>query len=215
MMNTQRGGFNFNRDFSKAAMGSPFLDQRTNLPVPHAEHLAALEAAREQAFQQGIAEGRALQADIENRRIGDALDMIAAQMAGLVPQMQAIESEARQEALAFARIFAEKLAGRLIEQSPMTTIEATARAILDDLRGAAHVAVRVAPALVDPCKNRLALLLRENGIEPKLFVFPDPDIAIGDCRIEWADGGIVRDRDKLAYLIDKSLDMLLPQHRHN
>lgn len=214
-MNAQRNGFNFHRDFSKVSPNSPYTEPRSQLPVPFSEHQAALERARAEAHQLGVAEGRALQENAESRRMGDALDRIAGQMQGLVHQMKAVEDQARQEAMTFARIFAEKLAGRLIEQSPLTAIEATARAILDDLRGAAHVAVRVAPPLVDSCKSRLGLLLRENGIEPKLFVFPDPEIAIGDCRIEWADGGIVRDRDKLIYLIDKSLDMLLPQHRHN
>lgn len=212
-MNAQRNGFNFHRDFSNVNANSPYIEPRGQLPVPFVEHQAALERARAEAHQLGVAEGRALQESAENRRMGDALDRIAGQMLGLVHQMKAVEDQARQEAMTFARIFAEKLAGRLIEQSPLATIEATARAILDDLRGAAHVAVRVAPPLVDSCKSRLGLLLRENGIEPKLFVFPDPDIATGDCRIEWADGGIVRDRDKLSYLIDKSLDMLLPQQR--
>ena len=209
-MSVQRAGFNFNRDFTTARSGSAFVDNSARLPVPHAEHVAALEQARAEAHQLGLDEGRELQANIENRRIGEALDRVAAELPMLIRNLQAIEDDARREALTFAKIFAEKLAGRLIERSPMAPIEATARAILDDLRGAAHVAIRVAPALVDPCKNRLTLLMRENGIEPKLFVFPDPEIAVGDCRIEWADGGIVRERDKLEYLIDKSIDMLLP-----
>jgi flagellar assembly protein FliH len=206
-----QGGFNFNRDFSKSAAGSHFLDGKARLPVPHAEHVAMLERARSEAFELGLAEGRAQQVNIENMQLGAALDRIAQQMQVLIPHMKALEDNARQEALLFARIFATKLAGRLVEQSPMTTIEATARTILDDLRGAAHVAIRVSPALVDSCKNRLALLMRENGLEPKLFVFPDPGIATGDCRIEWAEGGIVRDRDRLEYLIDQSLDLLLPR----
>lgn len=205
------GGFNFSRDFTKTGASAQFVDPRARLPVPHAQHVAAVEQARQEAYQAGLAEGRALQENAEQQLIGRALDTIAQVMPGLIAQMKTIEVRAQQEALAFTRDFAEKLAGRLVEQSPLSTIEATARAIMDDLRGSAHVAVRVAPSIVDSCKNRLTLLLRENGIEPKLFVFPDPDIAAGDCRIEWADGGIVRERAVLLHLIDKSLEMLLPK----
>ena len=210
-MTDQRTGFNFNRDFTKARSAGAFLDGRAALPVPHAEHVARLEQARRTAYEEGVAEGRDAQASMENKRLGDALDRIAAELPSIIHRMKDVEQQARGEAILFARLFAAQLAAGLVERAPMATIEATARAILDDLRGAAHVAVRVAPALVDPCKNRIGLLLREHGIEPKLFVFPDPDVAVGDCRIEWADGGIVRERDKLLMLIDKSIDMLLPR----
>jgi flagellar assembly protein FliH len=119
------------------------------------------------------------------------------------------EHAARREALHFALLFARKMAGKLVDDLPVATIEATARAILNDLRGAPHVAVRVEPGLVDAVKSRLTLLFRENGIELKLFVFPDPTIQLGDCRIEWAEGGIVRDRAKLEHLIDQTLDIVL------
>jgi len=31
------------------------------------------------------------------------------------------------------------------------------------------------------------------GFEGRLVVLAEPDIALGDCRIEWADGGVKRD----------------------
>ena len=86
--------------------------------------------------------------------------------------MRRLEDTARKEALAFAQIFARKMAGRMIEAAPIQAIEATARAIFNDLRGTPHVAIRVTPSLVDTCKTRINLLMRENGLEAKLFVFP-------------------------------------------
>jgi flagellar assembly protein FliH len=107
-------------------------------------------------------------------------------------------------------LFASKLSGAMIASAPVTFIEETAAAVFQDLRGSPHVAVRVEPSLVDACKAELARKLKENGMESKLFVFPDPDIALGDCRIEWADGGIVRDRAALESAIDKAVETLFP-----
>ena len=37
---------------------------------------------------------------------------------------------------------------------------------------------------------------RTRGFEGRLVVLAEPDIGFGDCRVEWADGGVTRDRDK-------------------
>ena len=210
-MSDARPSFSFNRDFSKTSTHSPFVDDAASVPIARAQHVQLLEAARSEAFERGIAEGRQMQLDAEAQRLTGCLDGIAARLQIAMLDLKRIEEASRAEAMEFAMLFARKLSGRLIENAPLNAIEGTARAIFNDIRGAAHVAVRVTPSLVDECKSRLTLLMRENGLEPKLFVFPDPEIALGDCRIEWADGGIVHERNKLEYLLEKSLDMLLPR----
>jgi flagellar assembly protein FliH len=42
-------------------------------------------------------------------------------------------------------------------------------------------------------KNSTAIA-RQTGFEGRLVIMAEPDIAVGDCRIEWADGGVMRDR---------------------
>ncbi|MCA3628750.1 MAG: flagellar assembly protein FliH [Methylobacterium sp.] len=204
-----RNAFNFQRDFSQAAATSMYLEKGTHLPVPYAQHARLLEQAHQEAYARGLQDGRQQQRDDEANRIADALAQIANQLRSADEQLRSTEADSRKEALYFAQVFARKLAGKLIEQMPVAPIEATARAILNDLRGAPHVAVRVEPSLLDDVKSRLVFLLRENGINLKLFVFPDPAVRSGDCRIEWAEGGIVREREKLEYLIEQSLDIVL------
>jgi flagellar assembly protein FliH len=209
-MSTARSAFSFDRDFSRSGAGSPFIEPGARVPVPYLEHARLLQAAHDTAFEAGIEEGKRQQTDHEATRLATCLESILARLEIATVEMRHLEENARKEALSFARLFARKLAGRMIETAPMQAIEATARAIFNDLRGTPHVAVRVAPSLVDVCKNRLGLMMRENGLDAKLFVFPDPDISSGDCRIEWADGGIVRDREKLEALIDRSVNLLFP-----
>ena len=36
-------------------------------------------------------------------------------------------------------------------------------------------------------------IARAHGFEGRLVVLGEPGIAVGDCRIEWADGGVNRD----------------------
>jgi flagellar assembly protein FliH len=99
-------------------------------------------------------------------------------------------------------VLARALAGRLMDAAPMALIEDAARTIFDDLRGQPHVAARVAPDLADAAKEKLQRIARDHGFEGRLVVLGEPDIPPGDVRIEWADGGIVRDRAAAERRID-------------
>ena len=56
--------------------------------------------------------------------------------------------------------------------------------------------MRVNDALLATAKQRLGEIARTRGFEGRLVVLAEPDIALGDCRIEWADGGVIRDSAK-------------------
>lgn len=55
------------------------------------------------------------------------------------------------------------------------------------------MAVRVNEGLHERARDELDGIARAAGFEGRLVVMAEPDIAPGDCRIEWADGGVKRD----------------------
>ncbi len=44
-----------------------------------------------------------------------------------------------------------------------------------------------------PRREKLDEIARAHGFEGRLVVLGEPGIGAGDCRIEWADGGVNRD----------------------
>ena len=48
-------------------------------------------------------------------------------------------------------------------------------------------------------------MVRSRGLSGHLIVLAEPDIQIGDCRIEWADGGVNRDRATTEAAIDEAV----------
>ena len=48
--------------------------------------------------------------------------------------------------------------------------------------------------LYEAAKDRLTEIAAGRGFEGRLAVMADTELALGDCRIEWADGGLSRDR---------------------
>jgi flagellar assembly protein FliH len=51
------------------------------------------------------------------------------------------------------------------------------------------------------------------GFEGRLVVLAEPDIGFGDCRVEWADGGLNRDRARIEAAIAEAVTNYLAVQR--
>jgi flagellar assembly protein FliH len=159
-----------------------------------AEHEKLLAMTAAAARQEGFAAGKAEGDDDAAAQLARALEQVAMALEMLRSDLDGIQAQASDEAIRFGHGVAAKLAGRLMDDAPLALIEDAARRIFEDLRGQPHVAVRVADGLLDAARERMQAIARERGFEGRLIVMGEPEIAAGDVRIEWADGGIVRDR---------------------
>ena len=54
--------------------------------------------------------------------------------------------------------------------------------------------VRINDSLYEAAREQIERLATQSGFEGRLVILAEPDIATGDCRIEWADGGVVLER---------------------
>lgn len=188
--------FVFQREFAAGPDRMAPIEQREatlTLSEHHRLVAAAVAGARTEAFVQGRLEAEG----DETARLAEAMEEVARGLQALDADLEAARAAASAEAIRFAHGFASKLAGRLLAAAPLAAVEAAAAAVFDDLRGQPHVAVRVAPSLADAAKERIAALARERGFEGRVIVLGEPEIAAGDVRIEWADGGIVADRGRV------------------
>jgi flagellar assembly protein FliH len=158
----------------------------------------ALEMAVAEAEARGYRTGHAkalADASVETqRRNAAALERIGAALAAMAGGLSAIEQRLEAEAVEVAVAVATKLAPELIAREPFAEITALAADCFNHLVGAPHVVVRVNDALYADARERFEEIARMSGFDGRLVVLAEPDIGPGDCRIEWADGGLVRDR---------------------
>ena len=178
-------------------------------PITAAELALKLSEAESKGFGDGFAaaekEGTAVAARrtaIALEQIGDALDRLAR---GLAAVEQRLETEAVELAVAVAR----KLAPELVSRHPFAEIAALATECFKQLSAAPHVVVRVNDALHATARAELGEIARTRGFEGRLVVLAEPEIAPGDCKIEWADGGIVRDAAKTDLAISNAIGRYL------
>jgi flagellar assembly protein FliH len=159
-----------------------------------AEHAARLAEAEATGYRNGMAVAEAQALTDSNRLTALALERLANTFAGLDQALHAVEAKLEAEAVEVAVAVGRKLAPALMAQQPLAEIVALASDCFRQIVAAPHVVVRVNDALYAATRERLDEILRASGFEGRLVVLAEPDIAAGDCRIEWADGGVVRNR---------------------
>jgi flagellar assembly protein FliH len=161
--------------------------------VALAEHATKLAEAEAAAQRRGYEEAQSDAAVETGRRIAGTLERIAVSLGEATKALAAIEARLECEAVEVAVAVARKLAPTLIEREPFAEISALASSCFRELVAAPHLVVRVNDSLYAAAREKLDDISRANGFEGRLVVLGEPSVGVGDCRIEWADGGVNRE----------------------
>ena len=186
---TARAKFLFDVDFGANSAPS---EKRSSITV--AAHEAALAEAQARGYRNGLTAAEAQARTEAERRTAAAYERIAQALESLRKSLKRVEDRFEAEAVEVAVAVARKIAPTLIAREPLAEIGALADSCFRELLAAPHVVIRVHEELYATAKERLEEIARARGFEGRLVVLGEADIAVGDCRIEWADGGLVRDR---------------------
>ena len=209
---TAQPKFLFDTDFAPAAEKRP-----TMTLGEHEARCAEREAA---AYQRGVAAAEARIQSHAQQRIATALGTIKASIEQLGRNLQALEMRLEEEAIDIAVAVGGKLAPELIAREPFAEIAALARDCFQHLVSKPHVAIRVNDAVYETARQQFDEIARARGFDGRLVVLAEPEIAPGDCKIEWADGGISRDRQHAETVIGDAVARYLgarhahPEHDH-
>ena len=167
------------------------------------EHERRRADAKSQAYRSGFDAGQEQAKQEVAQRIAETLAVISNGLARLDGALTSIETRLETEAVEVAVAVAAKLAPALIAREPFVEISALATECFHHLVAAPHVAVRVGSATYEIAKEKIEEIARAGGFEGRLVVTSDETLAPGDCRIEWADGGITRDQSATASAVDE------------
>jgi len=169
------------------------------------EHERRRADAESQAYRQGFNAGEQQAHQEATKRMADALSVIADGLGRLDSALTAIETRLETEAVEVAVAVAAKLAPALIAREPFAEIAALATECFHHLVSTPLVTVRIAADIHETAKGQIEEIARSNGFDGRLTVISDESLAPGDCRIEWADGGIIRESTATASAIDETV----------
>ena len=161
--------------------------------------------AESQAYRKGFAAGEAKAQGEAAQRAANALQLMADGLDKLYKALAGIEVRLETEAVEVAVAVAGKLSPALIAREPFAEISALATECFQHLVKTPHVVVRVGPAIYEIAKDKLEAIAQARGFEGRLVVMAEDSLAAGDCRIEWADGGVARDEVATLAVIDDAV----------
>ena len=189
--------FLFNDDFAAPSVGKP--------SITLAEHAEQLKSAEATGYARGLAQAHAEAKADAAQRSAVALERVAATLQGLDRSLAGVEAKLETAAIEVAVAVARKLAPELIAREPLAELSSLATDCFRQLVSTPHVVVRINDSLYETACKALEEIVRRCGLEGRLVVLAEPDIAPGDCRIEWADGGVTRDGAVIAGAIEEAI----------
>jgi flagellar assembly protein FliH len=169
------------------------------------EHERRRADAESQAYRQGFTAGQEQAHQEAAQRMADALCVIADGLGRLDDALAAIETRLETEAVEVAVAVAAKLSPALIAREPFAEIAALATECFHHLVSTPLVTVRIAAAIHEAAKEMIEEIARTRGFDGRLAIIADESLTPGDCRVEWADGGIIRDNSATAAAIDETV----------
>src|ERR1700709_728961 len=179
--------FLFDMDFSAPEKGH----ERAATPSEIAQQIAAAEArGYRDGFDAAMREAKAE----TDRRTTLALEEIGIAIRSIVTRFSGIERRMETEAVDVAVAVARKLCSELIAAEPLAEMTALVSGCFSHLVSTPHLVVRINDALYEAAREKIERQATQSGFEGRLVILAEPGIATGDCRFEWADGGVVLER---------------------
>ena len=169
-------------------------DKARERALTAAEIAQKVASAEARAYRDGYeAAHREAKAE-SDRRSALALEEIGIAIKGIATRFSGIEARMETEAVDVAVAVARKLCSELMAREPLGEITALVSECFSHLVATPHLVVRINDQLYDAAREKIERQAAQNGFEGRLVILAEPEIATGDCRIEWADGGVVLER---------------------
>jgi flagellar assembly protein FliH len=179
--------FLFDTDFAAPDLAR----EKPATPAEIAQKVAEAEA---RAYRDGYdAAQREAKAE-SDRRAALALEEIGVAIKGIASRFAGIETRMETEAVDVAVAVARKLCNDLIAAEPLGEITGLVGECFSHLVSTPHLVVRIHESLYEGAREKIEQMAKRSGFEGRLVILAEPEIAKGDCRIEWADGGVVLER---------------------
>jgi flagellar assembly protein FliH len=175
--------FTFDRAFDREAMGErPRTVQRKTLTLDEIETLKRdAYAAGQRAGEQG-----------QVKRQADMLLVIAQKIEALSGALDEALKPARADAVSLGYVTALKLARIALGKFPEEEIKALIARCIEEQKSEPHLVLRVNDTLTEQIREAAKSLGEGRAFGGRIHVIGEPQIPMGDCQIEWADGGLER-----------------------
>lgn len=206
---------------SKEVRKKPFaipkkIEEPEAPPPPPTFSEDELRAAERDAYQRGFLEGtKEGHATAQNehseveRILMEGLENFIQSISPVFAQYRSHCQQLKQDMPTLALSIAKKVAGFALSQPSQAVIEAAANQCAQAMISEPEVTVTINSVLADALTEKIKQLSRRETAASNVTVVPDKNIAISNYRIEWKNGSIERQTEKLWEQLDKAIDNMI------
>ena len=192
-------------DLPEAAQPAP-----APMPTVPEDLVAQLVAqAREEAFAEGVAAGERNATAHAAQTMATAATALAARTAEMAASVDDASALHLRESVELAASIGRKLAVHLLARHPAAELDALIAECMASLESVPHLVIRCHPDIADAVRDIATGHMATSGFAGRLIVLGDPDQRLGDGRLEWVDGGLVRDINAISKQIDSKISAYL------
>jgi len=200
----QPARFNFDLDMGQKTRSAP-----AKPTVPEEMVVELVAQAREEAYAQGLAEGERSATALAAQTLASAAGTLATHGAEMTAALDDATAQAQREAIDLAAMVGRKLAVHLMSRFPTAELNALIGECMQSLGNVPHLVVRCHPSIADGIRDIATAHMKTSGFSGRLVVMGDPELRVGDGKLEWVDGGLVRDISAISKDIDKKISAYL------
>ncbi len=168
-----------------------------------------LKKAEERGYARGLSEGENAATATAAKALSDDAKKLVQKAHEIEAAADALHKKTMTDAIEFALSVARKLAGNMIARKPLGEIKDLISECFASLEDVPHLVIRCNPKLADKVKEEAEAQRKTSGFSGRLVILGEPEISLGDARLEWVDGGLVRDISAISAQIDERVSMFL------
>jgi flagellar assembly protein FliH len=192
--------FMFERSFDDAAIVHRAQERKPVLMKPE-----QIDALKKEANDAGFEAGKIAGKEDQTARLDAILAKVDKNLTVLIGHMDALAQEQEAHTRQLALAIVKKILPTFTARAGLQEVEELLSSTIREMAREPRLVVRVHEAEFDAVNERVQAIALQRAYSGKAIVLADAEVAAGDCRIEWADGGIERNAQSTMDSVEQTL----------
>ena len=164
-----------------------------------------IDTLKKESFDVGFEAGKTAGQEEQAAQLAALLSVVGTNIAALTQNFEAVRTEQNAQTRQLVLAIAKKILPEFAARNGLSEIEGLLTETIREMAREPRLVVRVAEAQFDAIDERVQAIATQLAYAGKMIVLADATVAAGDCRIEWADGGVERDTQATLDTIEQTI----------
>jgi flagellar assembly protein FliH len=192
--------FLFERSFDDASIIQRAVERKPVLMKPE-----QMDALRQEGYDAGFEAGKIAETEAQAVHLAAVLSAVDNNLSNLIQKMDSLVREQDTHARLLVLAVAKKLLPDFAARNGMQEIEALLSDTIREMAREPRLVVRIHEDQFDAVNERVQAIAVQRAYSGKVIVLADAEVLSGDCRIEWADGGIERNTQSTWRAVEQTI----------